>query len=265
MMQNNEAMHPRRLFTNAEWRLREMPHVEQWEFIKFPGNIHKQEQTNTAAQSNSNFLFMQKLLQAALERIWLFCTTPIKFNKKLSEIHKRCVKNTHKPSHSSCSARPINNSVFPAECLLVWTLKNTKPQRQTGRAKSWAVCRCEGIPELSQKPSITLIPLKMGPPCSCDGKLEEGRKLQMHRNGRRVWECVYVCVVSGKDCWLVAGQINCRTLYFNVIAMQTSFFSPVINSVSNHLNIWGGLKRCTALAALRWANTKLLLVARSQS
>lgn len=190
MMQNNEAMHPRRLFTNAEGRLREMPHVEQWEFIKFPGNIHKQEQTNTAAQSNCNFLFMQKLLQAALEHIWLFCATPIRFNKKLSEIHKRCVRNTHKPSHSSCSARQINNSVFPAECLLVWTLKNTKPQRQTGRAKSRAVCRCEGIPELSQKSSITLIPLKMGPHAPVT---ENWRKGENCKCTEMVWVCVCVC------------------------------------------------------------------------
>lgn len=66
MMQNNEAMHPGSLFTNGarareqgrEWVWgsesgREMPHVEQWDLLLFPSNIHKQEQTKSAAQSES--------------------------------------------------------------------------------------------------------------------------------------------------------------------------------------------------------------------
>lgn len=71
MMQNNEAMHPGSLFTNGarareqgrEWVWgsesgRGMPHVEQWDLLLFPSNIHKQEQTESAAQSKSHFLFM---------------------------------------------------------------------------------------------------------------------------------------------------------------------------------------------------------------
>lgn len=83
MMQNNEAMHPHRLFANEEWGLRGMPHVEQCQIVKFPGNIHKQEQTNSAEQSNCDFLFIVKLMQAVamLKCVSLFCATPpIKFD-----------------------------------------------------------------------------------------------------------------------------------------------------------------------------------------
>lgn len=38
-----------------------MPHVEQCDLVLFPSNIHKQEQTNMAGQSNCNFLFTVKL------------------------------------------------------------------------------------------------------------------------------------------------------------------------------------------------------------
>lgn len=105
MMQNNEAMYPGSLFTNGARARelgrervseREMPHVEQWDLVWFPSNIHKQEQTKFAAQSNCNFLFTLKfdlrdmlassclnLMIQQLIIIWLFTsTTPLGFIKK---------------------------------------------------------------------------------------------------------------------------------------------------------------------------------------
>ena len=69
--------------------------------------------------------------------------------------------------------------------------------------------------------------------------------------------CLCVCVWGGgQECWLVAGQINYRSLSPSLlkifIAMQTLFFIPFINYVSNHLNIWRGLSWCIAVAALWW-------------
>lgn len=102
----------------SKWeRAREMPHVD---LVLFPSNIHKQEQTNVAAQSNCNFLFKLildfqdmltslclNLMTQCLIIIWLFTSaTPFGFIKEegksvrsCSEVHKRRA-HAHKPLHS---------------------------------------------------------------------------------------------------------------------------------------------------------------------
>lgn len=129
---------------------------------------------------------------------------------------------------------------FLPECLPAQTLKNTKPQRQTGRAKEPSCLEMWRHSWTQPKTQHYLDTPKDAPPlyptCFCHGK--RGRTANVQKWG--------VCMVDGGDCWLVAGQINCRTLYFKVIAKQTLFFNPVINSVSNHLNIWSWAD------ALRW-------------
>lgn len=137
-----------------------MPHVEQCDLVLFPSNMHKQEQTNFAAQSNCNFLFRLKLDMLAsfwpnlmiqwLIIIWLFTsTTPLGFIKKrggeMSGAALKYTNDTHTHTQAptfmltgfmSWSVKAINKPVFPAVCLPVQAFKkNIKPQRQTGQAK----------------------------------------------------------------------------------------------------------------------------------
>lgn len=137
-----------------------MPHVEQCDLVLFPSNIHKQEQTNMAGQSNCNFLFTVKLhfkdmlaflfLNRMIQCLIIICLftsiTLLRLNRekkrrrrrrgrrkyRSSEVHNRCMHaraHTHRPltfilaGFMSCSVKAINKPVFPAVCLPVQALK----------------------------------------------------------------------------------------------------------------------------------------------
>lgn len=139
-----------------------MPHVEQCDLVLFPSNIHKQEQTNVAAQSNCNFLFTLKLdLQDMLVSlclnlmiqwliiIWLFTsTTPLGFikrgEKKMSGAALKYTNDVRAHTGPHIHARWVYELVCEGDqqasvscCVFARTCleKNIKPQRQTGRAK----------------------------------------------------------------------------------------------------------------------------------
>lgn len=181
----------------------------------------------------------------------------------------------------SWSVKAINKPVFPAVCLPVQALKKnknkaTKANRASERASLFV--NVKAFLDRSQKssadsppappwypwlpPKSNLPPPKDGPPA-----LQRGKKRRKEKTANaQKWD---VCGgVGGEECWLVAGQINYRSLsFFSKFYCNADFIFHSLHKLCQQSLKYmerAKLMHCSGCSLVMWASSEFAEVAPGQ-